>query len=227
LLTSSPHIVELRGVKKFFANDAGQFPALYDINLQIAPGDFVVITGKSGAGKTTLLNLIAGLDFPSSGTVLVKGKNLGELSDEELSRLRNGTIGFVFQTFNLQLQLTALENVVLPLILANCSPAEAREKALDALARVGLRDKAEAKAEVLSGGQSQRVALARAIVNDPTLLLADEPTGNLDEITGHDILQLLVQINKTQGKTIVLVTHDRSVSSAATQILELDAGRLV
>lgn len=227
MLSTFPHIVELRGVKKIFGKDTGQFPAICDINLQIAPGDFVIVTGKSGAGKTTLLNLIAGLDFPSSGTVFVSGKNLNELSDDELSRLRNGTIGFVFQTFHLQPQLTALENVLLPLILANYSPVEACEKAFEALAKVGLREKADAKAEVLSGGQSQRVAIARAIVNDPAILLADEPTGNLDEITGNDIMQLLVQINKTQGKTIVLVTHDRSVFSAATQVLKLDAGRLV
>lgn len=214
-------------MKKVFGNDAGQFPALCDVDLHIAPGEFVVVTGKSGAGKTTLLNLIAGLDFPTSGTVLVKGKNLKDLSDEELSRFRNGTIGFVFQTFHLQLQLTALENVLLPLILANYLPSEARTRAYEALVKVGLREKADAKAEVLSGGQSQRVAIARAIVNDPAILLADEPTGNLDEATGYDILQLLVEINKAQGKTIVLVTHDRAVFSAATQMLTLDEGRLV
>jgi putative ABC transport system ATP-binding protein len=227
-LPSTPsHIVELRGVKKIFGKDAGQSPALCDVSVQITAGEFVIVAGKSGAGKTTLLNLIAGLDVPSSGMVLVNGKDLGTLSDDELSHLRNCTIGFVFQTFNLQPQLTALENVMLPLLLANISPAAARAKASEALEKVGLSQKADARAETLSGGQSQRVAISRAIVNDPPVILADEPTGNLDEITGSEIMELLVQFNKMQGKTIVLVTHDRAVFSAATQVLRLDAGRLV
>jgi putative ABC transport system ATP-binding protein len=200
---------------------------LHGIDLEIAQGDFVALMGPSGSGKTTLLNLIGGLDQPSSGSVAVAGERIDQLSGARLAKWRARHIGFVFQFYNLMPMLTAQRNVELPLLLTSLSAAQRRKNAEAALAVVGLGERARHKPSELSGGQAQRVAIARALVADPTLLVCDEPTGDLDRATADEILHLLQVLNREHGKTIVMVTHDPKAAEYATHQLHLDKGLLV
>jgi putative ABC transport system ATP-binding protein len=221
-----PSIV-LRGVDKEYRRDEFRIPVLVGLDLTIEEGEFLALMGPSGSGKTTLLNLIAGLDRASSGEVIVHGQDLGELSEGEITRWRANNVGFIFQTYNLIPVLTALENVELPLLLTHLSRRKRRENVMTALKIVGLSGREHHYPRQLSGGQEQRVAIARAIVTDPYLLVADEPTGDLDRATGSEILELLVQLNREFQKTIVMVTHDPLAAQRATMTLHLDKGRLV
>jgi putative ABC transport system ATP-binding protein len=225
-MAEMPSIV-LRGVDKQYRRDEFVIPVLVDLDLTIEEGEFLALMGPSGSGKTTLLNLIAGLDRATNGEVIVHGQNLGELSEGEITRWRANNVGFIFQTYNLIPVLTALENVELPLLLTKLSRRKRRANVMTALKIVGLAGREHHYPRQLSGGQEQRVAIARAIVTDPYLLVADEPTGDLDRATGSEILELLVQLNREFQKTIVMVTHDPLAAQRATMTLHLDKGRLV
>jgi putative ABC transport system ATP-binding protein len=225
-MSEMPSIV-LRGVDKEYRRAAFRIPVLTDLDLTIEEGEFLALMGPSGSGKTTLLNLIAGLDRATEGEVIVHGQDLGELSEGEITRWRANNVGFIFQTYNLIPVLTALENVELPLLLTHLSRRKRRENVMTALKIVGLAGREHHYPRQLSGGQEQRVAIARAIVTDPYLLVADEPTGDLDRATGSEILELLVQLNREFQKTIVMVTHDPLAAQRATMTLHLDKGRLV
>jgi putative ABC transport system ATP-binding protein len=200
---------------------------LRDINLAIAPQEFVAITGPSGSGKTTLLGLLAGLDRPMKGTVRLDGEDLSPLSEDARARLRAEKVGFVFQTFQLLPTLTALENVLVPLELLNGSGAAGAARAAELLTRVGLGDRTHHYPAQLSGGEQQRVAIARAFANRPKILFADEPTGSLDAETGKTIIDLLVELNRDAGTTLVLVTHDPALADLAGRVIRLAGGRLV
>ena len=219
-------LVSVRDVHKHFTRGSERIDVLKGVNLDIPQGQFLALMGPSGSGKTTLLNLIGGLDNPSSGAVEVAGTNIGALSGGELSRWRADNIGFVFQLYNLLPVLTAERNVDLPLLLTNLSRAERRKRVGIALKVVGLADRAKHYPRQLSGGQEQRVGIARAIVTDPTLLLCDEPTGDLDRKSGDEILDLLHALNQQHGKTIVMVTHDPRAAERATRTLHLEKGVL-
>jgi putative ABC transport system ATP-binding protein len=197
------------------------------VNLEIPSGDFLALMGPSGSGKTTLLNLLGGIDAPSSGLIEIDGVKINDLGGSALSRWRSQNIGFVFQLYNLLPVLTAERNVELPLLLTNLSKAERRKRVAIALKVVGLADRARHYPRQLSGGQEQRVGIARAIVTDPTLLLADEPTGDLDRKAGDEILDLLQTLNRDHGKTIVMVTHDPHAAERARRTLHLDKGLLI
>src|ERR1700729_3407057 len=213
----SETVIETRGLSKEFIRDEFHVVALKDINIQIEKGEFVALMGPSGSGKSTLLHLIAAMDRPTSGEIRVLGHTLGELNDRQIAHWRNENVGFIFQQFNLIPVLTALENVELPLKLTNLKRAERVEHAPTALKLVGLSDRLGHFPRQLSGGQEQRVAIARAIVTDPALILADEPTGNLDAASAQEILTILSKLNKDHGKTVVMVTHDpRAASFAGT-----------
>jgi putative ABC transport system ATP-binding protein len=197
-----------------------------NLTLEIAAGEFLAVVGPSGCGKTTLLNLIGGLDQPDSGRVVVDDRDLGALGDCDLSRFRNASVGFIFQTFHLHPRLSALENVMLPLLIAGASPAQAGITAGRMLDSLGLDDVPKKRPGALSGGQMQRVAIARALVMEPPVLLADEPTGNLDEDTGREILGLIADLNRRRGLTVVLVTHEPQVRQHATRVRLMSRGRL-
>jgi len=199
---------------------------LDDVSLAVAQGEFVALVGESGVGKSTLLNLIAGLERPDSGTLVVDGVQLATLDDDALTVLRRERIGFVFQSYNLLPRSTAFKNVELPLVYAGVRTRERRKRALDALGQVGLADRAEHLPNQLSGGEQQRVAIARALVVDPSVVLADEPTGNLDSKNAEDVLTLLERVN-AQGATIVMVTHSRRVAERASRILRIEDGLMV
>jgi putative ABC transport system ATP-binding protein len=220
-------VVELIGVSKEFWRDKIEIPVLTNTTLHIPRGDFVAIMGPSGSGKSTLLNLCAGLDRPTTGQVIVNGQDLGELGEAGLSKWRSENLGFIFQMYNLMPVLTAQENVELPLLLTPLSRKERREHAMASLKIVGLADRADHLPRQLSGGQEQRVAIARALANDPVLLLADEPTGNLDATSAQDILDLLVQLNEQFGTTVIMVTHDPKAASRAKRVLHLEKGTFV
>jgi len=219
-------IIELRGVTKTYARGGESVNVLQDLELAVPDGSFEALMGPSGSGKSTLLNLIAGLDRPTSGSVRVAGVDLGALSEAERAKWRAGTIGFIFQTYNLMPVLTAQENVELPLLLTKLSGAERRTRAQTALRVVSLEDRAHHYPRQLSGGQEQRVAIARAIVTDPKILVADEPTGDLDRKSADEILELLVRLNGELGKTIFMVTHDPAAAERARVIRRLDKGAL-
>jgi putative ABC transport system ATP-binding protein len=225
-MAETPSIV-LRGVDKEYRRDEFRIPVLVGLDLAIEEGEFLALMGPSGSGKTTLLNLIAGLDRATSGEVIVHDQDLGELTEAEITRWRANNVGFIFQTYNLIPVLTAFENVELPLLLTNLSRRRRRENVATALKVVGLSGREHHYPRQLSGGQEQRVAIARAIVTDPYLLVADEPTGDLDRTTGGEILDLLEQLNREFQKTIVMVTHDPLAAQRATMTLHLDKGRLV
>ena len=211
-------MVYVRNVTKVYRKDAEELVVLNGLSLQVNEGDYAALMGPSGSGKSTLLNLIAGIDRPTSGSLRIEDREIGELSESELDRWRNRSIGFVFQFYNLVPVLTAEENVELPLLLTHLSKAERRERALTALKVVGLADRASHYPRQLSGGQEQRVAIARAIVTDPKVLVADEPTGDLDAKSATEILDLLGTLNQEFKKTIVMVTHDpRAAERARTQ----------
>ena len=211
-------VVDVQKVVKVFKRDAEEITVLNGIDLRVPEGDFVALMGPSGSGKTTLLNLIAGIDRPTAGRVVVAGTDVGGLSESELAKWRSRHVGFIFQFYNLIPVLTAVENVELPLLLAPLSKSQRRERALTALKVVGLADRAKHHPRQLSGGQEQRVAIARAIVADPNVLVADEPTGDLDARSAHEILDLMETLNGEFKKTIVMVTHDpRAAERAHTQ----------
>ncbi len=219
--------IELRKVTKEYRRDEFKIPVLVDLDLSVAEGEFLALMGPSGSGKTTLLNLIAGLDRPTSGQVLVRGEEIGSMSEAQLTRWRADHVGFIFQLYNLIPVLTAFENVELPLLLTKLSKKRRRENVLTALRVVGLSGREDHFPRQLSGGQEQRVSIARAIVTDPYLIVADEPTGDLDRQSAGEILDLLEQLNQEFQKTIVMVTHDPLAAQRAGRVLHLDKGKLV
>ena len=223
-VTTKTTAVSVQNVRKFYQRDSIQIKVLDGINLDVPEGEFVALMGPSGSGKTTLLNLIAGIDRVTSGRVVVAGTDLGPLSEGELAKWRSRHIGFIFQFYNLIPVLTAIENVELPLLLSPLSKSERRQRAMTALRIVGLEDRARHYPRQLSGGQEQRVAIARAVVTDPTVLVADEPTGDLDHQSAEEILTLMETFNKEFGKTIVMVTHDPRAASRAHVQHHLDKG---
>jgi putative ABC transport system ATP-binding protein len=223
----SEAVISTRQLSKEFLRDQFHVIALKNVDIEIHKGEFVALMGPSGSGKSTLLHLIAAMDTPTSGEISVLGENLRKLSDRRIARWRNENVGFVFQSFNLIPVLTALENVELPLKLTNLKKKERLEHATTALQLVGLGDRLGHYPRQLSGGQEQRVAIARAIVTDPMLILADEPTGNLDAASASEVLDLLARLNKEYGKTIVLVTHDPHAASHASIVRHLEKGELL
>ena len=225
-MTDKP-LVHIRDVHKYYERGSERIDVLKGVSLDIPAGDFLALMGPSGSGKTTLLNLLGGIDQPSQGLIEVAGVSIGTLGSGALSRWRAANIGFVFQLYNLMPALTAEKNVELPLLLTKLSRSERRTRANVALKVVGLADRARHYPRQLSGGQEQRVGIARAIVTDPTLLLCDEPTGDLDRKSGDEVLDLLQTLNREYGKTIVMVTHDPHAAERARQILHLEKGVLV
>jgi putative ABC transport system ATP-binding protein len=223
----SEALVSIKDLHKVFQRGGERIDVLQGVNLDIPSGDFLALMGPSGSGKTTLLNLMGGLDTPSGGSITVGGDRIDNMSGGKLSAWRARHIGFVFQLYNLLPVLTAARNVELPLLLTKLSKAERRKRVEVALSVVGLRERMNHYPRQLSGGQEQRVGIARAIVTDPTLLLCDEPTGDLDRRSGDEILELLQALNRDQGKTIVMVTHDPHAAARAKRTLHLDKGVLV
>jgi putative ABC transport system ATP-binding protein len=219
-------LVRVEGVEKVFNRGSEDIHVLADLHLQASAGEFLALMGPSGSGKTTLLNLIGGLDRPTKGAVTVAGERLDQLSDRRLAAWRARHIGFVFQLYNLLPVLTAERNVELPLLLTHLSKAERQRHVETALAMVGLSHRAKHYPRTLSGGEQQRVGIARGIVTDPTLLLCDEPTGDLDRRAGNEILDLLQALNREHGKTIIMVTHDPHASARASRTVYLDKGQL-
>ena len=220
-------VVQVRNVSKIFKRDAFEVKALDGVSIDIATGEFLGLMGPSGSGKTTLLNMIAAIDRPTSGELLVQGQDVFRFGDAQAARWRNEHIGYVFQTFNLIPVLTAFENVELPLLLTKLNPQQRREHVMTALKLVGLEERVNHLPKQLSGGQEQRVAIARAIVSDPTLLLADEPTGDLDSHSATEILEILKRLNEDFHKTIVMVTHDPHAASYAHVTRHLEKGMLL
>jgi putative ABC transport system ATP-binding protein len=218
--------IEIHNVSKSYRRDSLEIPVLHDITLNITEGEFIAFMGPSGSGKTTLLNLIAGIDKPSEGKILVAGTDVTELSETELAVWRSRTVGFIFQFYNLIPVLTALENVELPLILTPLSKKERRAHAETALQVVGLADRMQHYPRQLSGGQEQRVAIARAVVTDPVIIVADEPTGDLDKVSAEEVLDLMDRLNRELNKTILLVTHDPRAAERARSVRHLDKGEL-
>jgi len=219
-------LVEIRHVSKSYQRGDQVVPVLTDINLDIGQGDFVALMGPSGSGKSTLLNLVAGIDKPDGGAIRVAGADITQLSEGELAGWRAANVGFIFQFYNLMPVLNAFENVELPLLLTDLSRGERRARVAMTLSLVGLADRMDHKPNELSGGQQQRVAIARALVSDPLLVIADEPTGDLDRQSAADILGLLDRLNTELGKTIVMVTHDPRAAEAAHHLIYLDKGQL-
>ncbi len=217
-------LIELREVTKTYKRDALEVPVLDGVSMNVDEGEFLALMGPSGSGKSTLLNLLAGIDQPTSGSIKVAGAEIAGLSERQLAAWRARNVGFIFQLYNLIPVLTALENVELPLLLTDLSKQQRRDHVMTALGIVGLTDRASHYPRQLSGGQEQRVAIARAIVTDPTLLLADEPTGDLDAKSGQDILTLLQRLNAEFKKTIIMVTHDPHAAERAGRVLHLEKG---
>lgn len=222
-MTNEKPIIELIDLKKIYYTNSISTPALRGVNLKVMNGEFIAIVGPSGSGKSTLLNMIGALDRPTSGRVLIDGIDIAELSDDGLAELRNKKIGFIFQTYNLLARISVLRNVELPLIVRGVPMQERRMKALKALEEVGLKDKASKKPTQLSGGEQQRVAIARALVSDPKIILADEPTGNLDSANAKIIAELFCDLNY-KGRTIVMVTHNMEMAKYAKRIIYLRDG---
>jgi len=224
---SAQPVLDVRNVSHGFNDQSGhRLSVLESLDLRINPGDSVAIIGPSGAGKSTLLSLLAGLDIPESGEILFQGEAFSGLSEDQRAAVRRGRIGFVFQSFQLLQGLTAVENVMLPLELTGMSVAQAKQRAMKWLERVGLGARTHHRPRMLSGGEQQRVALARAFVNEPALLFADEPTGNLDRRTGESVSELLFELNQETGTTLILVTHDERLASRCQRILSLEEGTL-
>jgi putative ABC transport system ATP-binding protein len=219
-------MIELQSVTRTYKMGYEEIRALDGVSLKVAEGEFVAVVGPSGSGKSTLLHVIGGLDTPTAGKVTVNGQDLSRASDRQLSAYRNAQVGFVFQSFNLQPTYTALENVALPLVFARAPRKEQLARAQQALEAVGLAGRVRHKPTELSGGERQRVSIARALVNDPRLLLADEPTGNLDTATGTAIVELLAQLNHERGLTVLVVTHDPDVAAFADRRIMLRDGRI-
>ena len=225
-MSAVANLVEIRGVTKVYRRGPERIEVLHGIDLDIPTGDFVALMGPSGSGKTTLLNLIGGLDTPTGGSIMVGDRRIDQLSGGELAAWRAAHVGFVFQFYNLLPALSAQRNVELPLLLTDLSAAERRRRAHIALSLVGLDDRARHKPRELSGGQEQRVAIARAIVSDPTLLVCDEPTGDLDRATADEVLRLVQMLNREHGKTVVMVTHDPKAAEYARRRVHLDKGTM-
>jgi len=223
----SEHLVNVREVSKSYQRDKVEIPVLNNLSLQITEGDFFGLIGPSGSGKTTLLNMIAGIDRPDSGAVEVSGTDITKLGETELARWRSSNVGFIFQFYNLLPVLTAFENVELPLLLTHLDKKQRKEHVLTALDVVGLADRVDHYPNQLSGGQEQRVAIARAIVTDPTLIVADEPTGDLDRQSAENILELLERLNQEFNKTIIMVTHDPRAVERTHHHMALDKGELM
>jgi putative ABC transport system ATP-binding protein len=221
-----PTLIQVQNVSKSYYRDSFEIPVLNDITLEVPEGEFLGLMGPSGSGKTTLLNLIAGIDRPSKGSIIVGGTDIASLNESTLATWRSNHVGFVFQFYNLIPVLTAFENVELPLLLTSLSKAERRKHVETALNIVGLGDRIHHYPKQLSGGQEQRVAIARAIVTDPTIIVADEPTGDLDRTSATEVLTLLDRLNKEFKKTIVMVTHDPHAAEKATVLRHLDKGDL-
>jgi putative ABC transport system ATP-binding protein len=220
-------LVSIRNLHKTYQRGPEKVDVLHGLDLDIAKGDFAALMGPSGSGKTTLLNLIGGLDTPSAGEISVDGARIDQMNSGQLAHWRSNHVGFVFQFYNLMPTLTAQKNVELPLLLTKLGGAQRRRNAEIALELVGLKDRGKHRPSELSGGQQQRVAIARAIVSDPTLLICDEPTGDLDRQSAEEILTLLQELNRSHGKTIVMVTHDPKAAEYASHTLHLDKGTLV
>ncbi len=220
-------IIQVQNVSKSYWRDSCEVPVLNNITIEVHEGDFLGLMGPSGSGKTTLLNLIAGIDRPSNGSITVAGTNISTLNESALAKWRSQHVGFVFQFYNLLPVLTAFENVELPLLLTSLSKADRKKHVELALNIVGLGDRVHHYPKQLSGGQEQRVAIARAIVSDPDLILADEPTGNLDASSAQEVLTILSKLNRDQGKTIVMVTHDPHAAQFATRTHHLEKGEFV
>ncbi|HKP66305.1 MAG TPA: ABC transporter ATP-binding protein [Casimicrobiaceae bacterium] len=227
MATTTTPLVLVRAVSKYYVRGDQIIPVLVDIDLDVASGDFVALMGPSGSGKSTLLNLIAGIDKPSSGEIRVSGVDIAQLSDAELALWRATNVGFIFQFYNLMPVLTAFGNVELPLQLTSLTRSERRERVATALELVGLADRATHLPNELSGGQQQRVAIARALITDPTIIVADEPTGDLDRTTAEEILALLERLHVELGKTIIMVTHDPKAAEKAQRLVHLEKGVLV
>jgi len=224
---SAAPLIRIRDLSKAYQRGGQEIPVLVHIQLDVAAGDFVALMGPSGSGKSTLLNLLAGIDKPNSGTIEIGGVDIATLSDGQLADWRAANVGFIFQFYNLMPVLTAFENVELPLLLTGLSARERRERVAQVLALVSLSDRQDHYPNELSGGQQQRVAIARALVTDPALIVADEPTGDLDRHTAEDVLTLLEQLVTDLGKTVVMVTHDPKAAARARRVVELEKGMLV
>ena len=220
-------LIQTQSLTKIYGSGATGVTALDHINMTIKPGEFVAIMGPSGCGKSTLLHLLGGLDKPTEGKVLLEGMPIDEMSDDKLTKLRRRKMGFVFQFYNLIPVLTAVENAALPVTLDGVKPADAKAKATEWLTRFGLADRLTNRPDQLSGGQQQRVAIARALVAEPTLILADEPTGNLDTNSGNEIAGLLRKVSQEYGRTVVMVTHDPRIAAYADRIIFLKDGKMI
>jgi len=220
-------ILELKNVTKTYATGTNCFTALDNVSLKIHQGEFVSITGPSGSGKSTLMHIIGLLDNPTSGEVLLNGKDISKLKEHQLAQIRNVNLGFVFQQFNLLAKTSALENVLLPLLYSDVPKNQRQEIGLNFLKKVGLEDKIKNTPAQLSGGQQQRVAIARALVNNPQIVLADEPTGNLDSKSGADIMEFFHQLNEKEGRTIILVTHDMDLARQAKRTIVIKDGKVM
>jgi putative ABC transport system ATP-binding protein len=226
-MTPAEPIVQIRELSKIYQQGDISVTALNKVSLDIAAGEFVVLMGPSGSGKSTLLHILAGIDTATSGTVEVQGVNVAGLDESQLAEWRNQNVGFVFQSFNLIPVLTAYENVELPLLLTDLDRSERRRQVETALGLVGLAERSHHRPDQMSGGQQQRVAIARAIATDPALIIADEPTGNLDSKSASDVLTILQSLARTAGKTVVMVTHDPKAASYGTRSLHLEKGEIV
>jgi len=225
-VTAPEPLVAIRDLTKYYIRGDQVIPVLVGINLDIYAGDYVALMGPSGSGKSTLLNLVAGIDKPTSGEIHVAGVDIARLSEADLAAWRSANVGFIFQFYNLMPVLSAFDNVELPLLLTTLSRKDRRERVETALALVGLTDRMEHYPNELSGGQQQRVAIARALIGDPTIIVADEPTGDLDRTTAEEILGLLERLNREVGKTIVMVTHDPKAAEKAHRVIHLEKGVL-
>lgn len=228
--SSSPNnsetILELKDVSKKYLSNDNTFYALKDVSFKINKGEFISITGPSGSGKSTLMHIVGLLDNPTSGEVLLNGKNISKLPEKQLAKIRNVTLGFVFQQFNLLPKTSSLENVILPLVYSDIPQKNRTQMGMEMLTKVGLKDKFKNTPAQLSGGQQQRVAIARALINNPQIILADEPTGNLDSKSGAAVMEFLHQLNK-EGRTIVFVTHDQDLAKQAKRIIIIKDGQII